>query len=686
MARASPGLQDLPADLLIEHLLSRLGLEDVRALRLAAKCLKTLGGGAVNTLLADGGNLPAGAFLAFPSASGVVVSLAPEDLGGAIRRRLQSLAAQLPDSLQRVTIQWLGPEPLQHEPGGVRIASDWRAAATTTISALLQKLPQLPLCQHLEELAIGGAEVTATAAQAALGGLPGLQRAELMVAAQDRRGVTIARFPPALQQLLILLPQRGASIDARGLAACPELRRLTLQLPTHSCLLNPGAISGVTSLELLALWDDEGQAPDVQQAAAALHCQILSAASQLPRLEALEVAHLSIAVGSEQWAQLRAMPGLRHLQLGQLDAAGAEAAGAPAEENYLAAERITCVEAWDIRLADEPSAPGVLAQLLPGLQRLSVRRAQRHLWQLVQALHGHGTLTALELVDAPEVRGCLADEWPAAAPLSSMPQLERLVLVGNSGCGDGDGLLRDAAGCAALEVLVVAPDWTMWNFGAGGGGGGEEGQGAKPGRMTSAGLAALAAGPCSGSLRRLALVHQCRPGWLEGMRQLPAFSPADVALLLGGGALPALEALVLDVRLARGGPGAAGAEAAGGEVGGQSSQDTGEEPDYLAAYGAGYNGVIEVRSASAIVQMLDGEDDDEDEAGGGGEAAGGVLGAVREQVLAQLRTQLEAAGLRGVRGLDAGSGRDRARYTIVKGWAGEDDSCPPRRLVCFVLP
>jgi hypothetical protein len=217
--------------------------------------------------------------------------------------------------------------------------------------------------------------------------------------------------------------------------------------------------------------------------------------------------------------------------------------------------------------------------------------------------------------------------------------------------------------------------------------------------MTSAGLEALVAGPCSSSLRQLALLHLSRPCWLDGAKQVPAFSPADVAMLLSGGALPALEALLLEVRLASGCQGAAGAEVAGGEVGGQGGP--GEEPNYEAAVGSGYRGVFEQHSAWALLEMLDSEevdeseweqedDDDEEEEEEGveeedsGEAAGSGAAVMRRAVLARLRAQLAAQGLHCVWGPSVKGDRDNAKYTIVKGWVGEQHSA--KLLVCFVQP
>jgi hypothetical protein len=673
-------LRDVPDEVLAQCLLAQLGVPGLKAIRLSCKRFKALGAAAVRTLLAQGGRLDARALVAFPAASGVLIKLTSTDDLSGLRQRLTSLASQLPGSLQRLTIQW--PDAA---PGDVPTAS--AQAATAAISALLQQLPQLPPLQGMQDLEVAGVVVTAAAAGAALRGLPNLQRVVLGTAPQASRHaahVTISRFPPALRRLNVSAPHQGTIIDAEGLAACPPLRDLRLRLHNPSCLRHPHAIGGCTALEQLALWVwhvERSTAPQL----AALDETILSAASQLPRLCALDMPHLGVVAGSPQWARLAAMPRLGRLVLSYVQVPAATAAGEPAAA---AAAGVTCLEAGDVLLA-EGSAPGALAQLLPGLQRLQLTSTVTGQGLLAQALQGHGALQELELeaTSEPEPLPPPRYQWPAAGPLSSMPQLRRVVLVGDAGCEDWDVLLRDAAGCARLQQLLVAPDWAWRHVDTELKGSGEEpAQPPAQGWMTRAGLEALAAGACSGSLRQLSLEHSARPIWVDGARQLPAFSPADVARLLGG-ALPSLQALVVDLRLAAGSgwrqPAAAAddddADAAA-DVVEADLEDKEFERLVAAEMYDGWIGVPE-HGARNLLKILGGEVPErlecEEEIDGRTPAA-----RARWVVLGRLQAQLAAHGMRGVGALRVVGG---FVYTVVEGRL-RGQGGQGGRLVCYVQP
>jgi hypothetical protein len=134
--------------------------------------------------------------------------------------------------------------------------------------------------------------------------------------------------------------------------------------------------------------------------------------------------------------------------------------------------------------------------------------------------------------------------WPAVQLLQSMPQLRTVIIVDARWFGNLDGLLEDAAGCTGLQKLRITLNWDYDDDDDGK----EDERPPEPFWATARGLAALAAGPCSSTLQALQLQHCSCPCWMEAAKQIPALSPAEVALLLGG-AFPQLQELSVEVRL-----------------------------------------------------------------------------------------------------------------------------------------
>jgi hypothetical protein len=129
-----------------------------------------------------------------------------------------------------------------------------------------------------------------------------------------------------------------------------------------------------------------------------------------------------------------------------------------------------------------------------------------------------------------------------------------------------DGLLADAAGCAALQELDVRFGWDFYDEEM------EGEQAPEPFWATARGLAALAAGPCASTLRKLQLGHSNIHYDPQAVVRMPALSPAEVALLLRG-AFPQLQELSVEVRL--GGAGGPPGPRPTGYAGGSSAASAG---------------------------------------------------------------------------------------------------------------
>jgi hypothetical protein len=563
------------------------GIDDLKAASLAAKLLREPAARAVTRLVDRDGSLPACAWSRFPEARGLVVRLegldeeAVEQLPG----RLAQLAARLPQRLERVTFEhvpeeyWditndLNPmEPfalgLAASPcaGSLREVALRPYVSRATAQVLLSKLPRLqrlelrlyewegdtfqlsgcpaslldlelsccskvftgaaalaaaPCAGALKRLSLDYADILVRDIDVLLRGLPALEQLVLrgrIFSSQEpgepAQPGRLSFFPAALQQLdvnnLLSYFNQGPLVppvlDVAALAACcPQLRdvRLTVR---RSQLCNIGSISSCTNLESLEL-----SAGYQEQEASE---QVAAAASQLQRLQRLKLHRLQVSTSSQLWAQLASMPALSSLELQTLRV---DSVAAPAAS----IRRLTAA----LRLQQLPAEQLDLAVLLPGLEQLESELGpfigDATVAQVISALRSHPMLQQLTLSSINST----APEQPQT--LRSMPRLRVLSLsqVQPELLG---ALLEDASGCAQLQELRLVITAT-------------HAAGAFACSSCGPGLAALASGPCSHSLRSIK-VH-FRMDDEQDARHLPA--PAHAAPLLQQGALPALRELQLD--------------------------------------------------------------------------------------------------------------------------------------------
>ncbi len=253
---------------------------------------------------------------------------------------------------------------------------------------------------------------------------------------------------------------------------------------------------------------------------------MLAAAAMMPRLSSLIL--VGTTVSPQQWQQLvQGLPGLQELGVERLTL----------DSSCPAAPSLTSLSA-ELKLVGSAGSTSNLVAVLPALKRLRAVECEEHLLiHVPRALRGHPHLTGLRLKgleDSPR-------QWPQQGGLlSGLPQLRKLALYYPL-CGDVDAMRADAAGCPALEELKTCDYF------------GDTGMMASSTCM-GAGLA-LAAGACSGSLRRLVLDTQLTDFDSEEYRspRFPVsglcFSVASAAALLRPGALPQLRELQLDVAL-----------------------------------------------------------------------------------------------------------------------------------------
>jgi hypothetical protein len=548
------GLEDVPDDLWHNALLPLLGLPDVLAARLASRHLRSAASKAISRLLAVNGRLPREAWDVFSAAVGVVVRLDNSDTG--IRRALQTLAEELPGRLQRIgLLAWPRPST------GLCIIN-----LSTAVGAFLHKAPQRPWAARLQQLRISDdMEFSPAVARAALADLPGLQELQITVRAEDADGSrsagqrqALAQFPPALESLV--LSSWRVFVDAAGLAAtCPRLRKLQLLTRGSSRgLVNAASLSSLTCLQHLELDVTTCCPSDTNAKEQAVLHALLLAASQLPHLHTLKAP--GAAVGPEEWQLLAGMPALQQAHLGwlgSLDAAALPAAG------------LVQLEVEDLHLESWEWEAGALAALLPELEELEISGGARSVLKLCTALQGHSRLR--RLVHWPDFNddGLAIDDgreatWPEGQPLRSMPQLQSVVICTDKWYCNMDGLLADAAGCAGLQELDISFGWDCYNHEM-------EGEPLEPFWATARGLAALAAGPCASTLRKLRLGQSNGFVEIEFVVTVPASSPADVALLLCG-AFPRLQELSVEVRL-----GGVGRRPTGGSVASDCSDGAAEE-------------------------------------------------------------------------------------------------------------
>jgi hypothetical protein len=369
--------------------------------------------------------------------------------------------------------------------------------------------------------------VPAAAARALLGGqLPSLQRCSLEAAgASSGQGeaaqqVVIDAFPAGLQQLKLEADGSSVVVDAAGLATCSGLTSLELSVHAGTQLANiTTAMGACQQLQRLYVSDvsDYGGRPQLSTDAA------MEAVVRMPQLRSLGLPYVEL--DPQRWQRLvQGMPRLQELEIDQvqLDAASPPA---PSSLTFL-----KVASSLGLPSGGPGAAAGSLVAVLPALQRLDVSGDV----DVPRALLGHPQLTELCLRSGLD-GGCSGAGWPQGL-LSSMPRLRKLHFY-EPPCPKLDELLADAAGCPQLEdleVLIYMGDHQR-------------------GCLSGAGLAALAAGACAGSLRRLVLdtqlsaQHDCGEDFMlnEGV----SFGMARAAPLLAPGALPALRELQLDVEL-----------------------------------------------------------------------------------------------------------------------------------------
>jgi hypothetical protein len=501
-------LERLPAEL---HALVAQHLDPADALsaRLTSRVLSVLAALAVRRLRSTNADLPAEAWSVFTSAIGLVLKL--EGLSD-----LAALLSTLPGRLEDIEI----------------LVGRWSEAAGASYNSFLEQLLAHPCAPRLKRLVeqrslieehIG---VLPEVAEALLAGLPSLERCSLSVfypiGREGRGSVKVARFPAQLQQLSLY--STTCRVDVAGLAACSGLTSLELRL-YENCPDNlPNAIAACQQLRSLTV--QVYLSPQQQE-------DLLAAASAtLTQLRSLSLPYS--CPSPQMWQQLaQGLPSLQELRLPQLRLA----------PGLSAAPGITSLSAGLTWLEENEDSRTSLAAVLPALRALNTNYYNWavHLTVLTQALWGHAQLAELKVWSmgiTPQA------PWPPQDLLSSLPQLRRLVLL-QPPCASLDALLADAAGCARLEELEVRISSGFREYDG------------EPEPLTGAGLAALAAGACSDSLRRVVLETQLSEHMRlivdEELDQLPerpeCFSPVSVAALLRPGALPRLRELELDVAL-----------------------------------------------------------------------------------------------------------------------------------------
>jgi hypothetical protein len=513
---------DVPGGVLVA-LLRLTDLQTVLASRCASNTLRAAGAEVIDTLQALDGKLPAEAWEeAFPLANKLVAAPTERFNSIAFFTSLVQLAPTLPQRLESLVVR--------ASLMGYHGRRQWIGEHTPLLARALLASP----CSAALAVLVIQAPISDAAADMLLAGLPALQRAELEVYASRKKHVAWRPAPrlagpqPALRLQLAQRANRGLDLSLACLGA--ELRSLDFS-GFFCCSLAP--LSRLTGLERLAIelpapgaWGGESDEREALEGLLALR-----------RLRELRLP--GALLPARLWPQLAAaLPGLHTLALAGLKL-GAEAAAAPALASLSVLAR--CGTGGLVLCDDAPRArlEGLLARQLPRLRRLSASTLQ--LPQLAAALQGHPALEELE-VEAP----LQAEQAQGLAPLpgevaagagglglgqvaAGLPALLELRLAGCFSCDDA--LLRDVAHCGRLVALALVCT-------AAGGRG-----------VSGAGLAALAEGPCSGSLRRLELVVEeglapeplarlLREGAAGGLRQVGARVRVPKGLGRGGGPSP----------------------------------------------------------------------------------------------------------------------------------------------------
>jgi hypothetical protein len=291
-------------------------------------------------------------------------------------------------------------------------------------------------------------------------------------------------------------PQQSAlQIDLSGISSASKLRQLTITGPAR--ISDMSALGALSSMQQLTI----EQQPSLPPAAAAglrgLHQELQQL--RVPKVDCCAAA----------WRALASLPKLETIELCSICI----------DEHAPAAGALTKLvgqqAGGSARLhLQQPSAllPGCLARQLPQLQELSATGS--NVAELAAALGGVTNLRRLRAA----ARGDAGREWPGGL-LARLPQLQALDLtVAQQDLGD---LLADVAQCGGLTELRVMA------------GPSDEGAVAEV-----AGLAALAAGPCGGSLQVLTL-------W-------QAAGEAGEAVQVLAGHMPALRSALLGLRCPKG--------------------------------------------------------------------------------------------------------------------------------------
>jgi hypothetical protein len=538
---AAPRLALLPADLLTRVARSLDDVEDVLRYRLAARWLRALAARAVGRLRAARAALPREAWEAFPEASGVVIELDARDSNAAL---LLQLLPSLPARLQDLTIESTRSTGLNGSYNTAELLDAMSAFCSQ------QQLGSHPCAQHLTELDLSRVMVLPSTALSLLS-LPSLQRCRITVEPpSDSPPVQLASLPAPLQELSIAVePVTELHISPAALAACSGLTSLSLNVDEPRSLGSiTRALPACPQLQSLGLWVPGYTSWHGQQD---LGTAIAAVTASLPQLHTLSLwrgrgEFDDAFVTAQQWQQLaQRLPGLQHLTVHGLELGP----GSPP------APQLTRLEA-ELRLvgfgeqqqgqqgqAGAGAAAGALLATLPALQRLTARGGSVDHQALLAALQGHPQLTWLTIRSWD--RAIAVPRWPGNL-LGGVPHL-RQVLLQQPGCSSIDDLLADAAGCAQLEELEVES---------------RDGRFRYVQAVTGAGLAALAAGPCRHTLRRLVLDTRPLTLWDHSS----CFSIGSAAQMLEPGALAQLQELQLDVQLQelqldvqlQGGPAAAG--------------------------------------------------------------------------------------------------------------------------------
>jgi hypothetical protein len=544
----SPRFGDL-CDHALLLILQHLRLADQLSARQASAALRRACGDAVRGLQARRGALPPAAWAAFPGARRLVVcgeGACPEpgwcgEPEPGWRRRLQRWRRRQQQQQQQQAGR-------QHQPVGQQqrerelvslpdlLAALQHVAARAThlaiqdlhpglsdaqalrLAAALAASPAAPGLLHLELST--PASLPPAALDAALLGLPRLRHLSLQCTLSSPGHPSAASAPPqpwrpafpaGLTALRIQDAHAPHTLDLACLARLPRLQHLELLGARCS---RPGALAALTGLRSLALEPHLGSGGRVELE----HLQALAL------LTRFETGGSAIGSGSfcQLWAALAALPALQHLRLGTvLLLAGLQPLP---EVTTLQAEHLVCPIA-------QAAAAGCLSSCLPRLRRLG-GAACRELADLARAVSHHGALESVEVGSA----SCRGRAWcweqACLGTLTRLRELRvgRLELWFGSGA---DGLLADLAGCAALEEVDVQLSCLEV----------PAAECEEVALVTGRSLAAVAAGACRGSLRRLHLWQ----GWEAGVRGVALRTVAGA--LLSPGAMPQLRSvrLAMDV-------------------------------------------------------------------------------------------------------------------------------------------